>query len=254
MNRSPHWHWVERVDAWDRKWIQKLNGKPGTRRSKFFHAFSFFGRETPWLLLTEFFLFVYFIPEVYLAFGCSLLYGIGIVYVLKRITLRPRPWKDLPSLHVLDGPNSSHSFPSWHTYNLVAGSCLLTYFLHSWYVLVIGLIAAAILAYSRIYLGVHYPTDVIAGYLAGFLGFFLTVWTLPYWLIALEFCESIIFPFTVTHGWNMMFAFWWYWPAVAGVFLFLVYGALYRRFNRKDLANWDKTKAKIVITPQISKS
>ncbi len=253
MNRSPRWHWIERVDQWDRKWIKMLNGQPGTLLAKFFHIFSFFGRETPWLILTEFFLFIYYIPEVYAHLGLNMIYGIGIVYVLKRITMRPRPWIALPNLRVLDGPNSSHSFPSWHTFQIVAFSCSLGYFSNSYIVLAICLSASALLAYSRIYLGVHYPTDVITGYLAGFAGFALSLWTTPYMVALLDFCE-ILFPFPISSGINYMFHFWWYYPIVGAAFAFLVFTALYRRFNRKDLANWDTNKTKIVMIPQINKS
>ncbi len=252
MNRSSR-PILQLIEKWDRKWIQKLNGKSGTPLAKFFHVFSFFGRETPWLILTEFFLFIYYIPAVYAHLGLNMIYGIGIVYVLKRLTMRPRPWIELPNLRVLDGPNSSHSFPSWHTFQIVAFSCSLGYLTNTYLVLAIGLSASAVLAYSRIYLGVHYPTDVIAGYLAGFAGFALSLWSTPFFISVLGFFETL-FPFPTVHGFNYMFNFWWYYLVVGAAFGFLVFTALYRRLNRKDYANWDESKAKIVITPQINKS
>ncbi len=252
MNRSTRKDWVARAETWDRKWIQRLNGQPDKFLTKFFHIFSFFGRETPWLFLTEFFLFIYYIPTIYAHLGLNMIYGIGIVYVLKRLTMRPRPWIDLPNLRVLDGPNSSHSFPSWHTYQIVAFSCSLGYLTNSYWVLAVGLIASAVLAYSRIYLGVHYPTDVIAGYLAGFAGFALSLWTTPFFVTMLGFFETL-FPYPPTYGLNYMFHFWWYYPIIGAAYTFIVFTALYRRFNRKDLANWDTTKAKIVYTPPENK-
>jgi len=249
MNKSVCWRWVARVDAWDRKWIQRINGHPGTILTKFFHFFSFLGRETIWLILTEAFLFIYYIPKIYALLGLNLLYGIGIVYVLKRLTMRPRPWLDLPTLRVLDGPNSSHSFPSWHTFQFVAFSCSLAYLANSYIVLTIGLMMSVLLAYSRIYLGVHYPTDVIGGYLSGFAGFAFSLLTTPYMEHLLAFFESLS-PFPIIHGLNYLFNFWWYYPIVGIVFGFLIFTALYRRLKRKDYANWDENKVKLVFTPQ----
>lgn len=46
------------------------------------------------------------------------------------------------------------------------------------YVLVVAIVLTLIVGFSRVYLGVHYPTDVLAGWLAGL------VWALFGWLVA----------------------------------------------------------------------
>jgi len=59
----------------------------------------------------------------------------------------------------------SHSFPSGHTATAFAGATMLSFFVPrgapAFYVL------AAAIAYSRLYVGVHYPLDVVGGAIIG---------------------------------------------------------------------------------------
>jgi undecaprenyl-diphosphatase len=55
----------------------------------------------------------------------------------------------------------SHSFPSGHTATAVAGAIVLSYFVPQ--AAPLFALLAALIAYSRLYVGVHYPLDVLAG-------------------------------------------------------------------------------------------
>jgi decaprenylphosphoryl-5-phosphoribose phosphatase len=88
--------------------------------------------------------------------------AIGINYAVKLIVRRPRPV--LEGLPPLGGAPSSLSFPSAHATSSFAVATAMTR------VDPLGVLAfllALALAFSRPYLGMHYPSDVLAGALLG---------------------------------------------------------------------------------------
>ena len=95
---------------------------------------------------------------------------------IKPLVERPRPWLDLPILPLV-AEDDPHSFPSGHTCAAFAAAMIWVRTLPwRW-----GRIAAAALAVcmglSRLYAGVHYPSDVLAGALVGSLCAW-AVWTI----------------------------------------------------------------------------
>ena len=84
-----------------------------------------------------------------------------VVAVLKRVVDRDRPYVVLPEAEPLLRWDVSASFPSGHAATSAAGAVILGYLLgrRAWGVAAL----AAAVAYSRVYIGVHYPLDVLVG-------------------------------------------------------------------------------------------
>jgi membrane-associated phospholipid phosphatase len=88
-----------------------------------------------------------------------------VVNTLKHALGRPRPFLTLPDVHLLVGQGSSGSLPSSHAASWFAASLIVfAYYRRSaWFMLPL----ASLVALSRVYVGVHYPSDIVAGAIIG---------------------------------------------------------------------------------------
>jgi 4-amino-4-deoxy-L-arabinose transferase-like glycosyltransferase/membrane-associated phospholipid phosphatase len=88
-----------------------------------------------------------------------------ICRLIKDVVARPRPFLTLSDVHVLIGKGGSFSMPSSHAANWFAAVMVAAvYYRRSlWFMLP----AACLVSYSRVYNGVHYPSDVLVGALVG---------------------------------------------------------------------------------------
>ncbi|KFZ40686.1 MULTISPECIES: phosphatase PAP2 family protein [Thermoactinomyces] len=99
--------------------------------------------------------------EALIALGTSHL----AVRFLKKYKPRIRPYLKLTHLHTFPNPLTDYSFPSGHT--TAAFSIAMTFALHSSVMMMILIPYAMIIGFSRMYLALHYPTDVLIGTFLG---------------------------------------------------------------------------------------
>lgn len=140
------------------------------RRSvrEFFGVISRLGDGVLWYVLIVTLPLIH--PLVSAAFSVQMaltgLAGVLLYKLLKRTLVRERPFINCRGIHLGTAPLDRYSFPSGHTLHAVSFTTLvMSQFPEAGLVLVPF---AALVAASRLVLGLHYPSDVVAGALLGF--------------------------------------------------------------------------------------
>lgn len=118
------------------------------------------------------------IPKQTRRVGAAALLSLGIGALitnvaLKNIVARTRPYEVVEGLALLVGRQSDFSFPSGHSCASFAAAMVYYRMLPRRYGIA-TLVLAGLIAFSRLYVGVHYPSDVIAGILVGMLAAWLS--------------------------------------------------------------------------------
>ena len=163
------WHWCERAN-------QRAHG---TRWVPFFGFVSRIGDGWVWYLLMTL-LVLFGGPRGAVAALHMAALGVASLVLYKLVKLlskRPRPLVRRTGLHLSVAPLDEFSFPSGHTLHAVAFSLVACHYF-PWLALLLLPLSLCI-AFSRVVLGLHYPSDVVAAILMG-VGLY---WLALGWLI-----------------------------------------------------------------------
>ena len=110
------------------------------------------------------------------ASALSLIFGAIVTnLLLKNIVARPRPFAEIEALIPMITKPKDFSFPSGHTTASFAVALVMLRMLPKKFGIP-AVVLAALVAFSRLYLGVHYPTDVLTGFVIALVGSTLSVW------------------------------------------------------------------------------
>lgn len=86
--------------------------------------------------------------------------------ILKNLVARTRPYEVIEGLQLMVSKAVDLSFPSGHSGSSFAAATVIAKMMPKCYG-ILALVLAALIAFSRLYVGIHYPTDVLAGVLDG---------------------------------------------------------------------------------------
>jgi undecaprenyl-diphosphatase len=164
MKASGFTTFMARVDAAEYGICRKLNrGASFAFPRRLFRIVSRLGDGIIWYVLIFLLPVLYgpaaIKPSVVMAFTGIL--GVALYKLLKRVFVRERPFITHSTIDLAMAPLDRYSFPSGHTLHAVSFAWQATvHFPELGWVLIP---LAALIAASRVVLGLHYPTDVLAG-------------------------------------------------------------------------------------------
>lgn len=167
--------WLQSLIPWGTEAIVWVQSYSTGWLDSVFTFFTYLGYEQFYLVLLP---FIYWCLDRRTGAGLAFisLLTAWINTFIKYLFDLPRP--DDPRIRV-PLPEESPSFPSGHAQSAVVNWGYLVYRLRNWRFWIVAVIAVVGIGLSRIVLGVHFPQDVVGGWLIGLAILLLYIWAEP---------------------------------------------------------------------------
>jgi undecaprenyl-diphosphatase len=168
--------WFPHLREWDGRLFRWCNRTiRHTILDRLFGSFTHLGGA--WFSISFVLLFVLFAPEPWRTVGWKSLVSLAVSHMvaalIKRKVDRTRPYLAIPEVITVPKPLKDPSFPSGHT-TAVFSVFVPFAFASAWLSLLVIPLAVTV-GVSRMYLGLHYPSDCIAGCFIGTCVAILTI-------------------------------------------------------------------------------
>jgi membrane-associated phospholipid phosphatase len=183
---------MENVFVWGMEWILTLQAMGSPLLDSFFEAVTFTGEEMFYLLLVP--VLFWGIDHLTAArVGFAFLISAYVNPILKDLIPQPRPYEVNQEASDLSVPGSG--MPSGHAQSSVFVWGTLAWQVGRKWFWGLAIVLMFLVGFSRVYLGVHFPHQVIAGWLVGAILLVLFILIDPrfeYWMSSLSFGRQLI--------------------------------------------------------------
>ncbi|MFA5834649.1 MAG: phosphatase PAP2 family protein [Bacteroidota bacterium] len=158
------------IQLWDERTILSIIARRGLTLTKLMKFFSAMGDGYAWIVLAVVFYILTDVSTTWLFVGITAFAAELICYkIIKQSTTRKRPCHAHANIQNLVEPQDQYSFPSGHTAAATVAALLFSVAVPV--LIPLFIVSVMLIGLSRIYLGVHYPTDVLMGFALGVFSF-----------------------------------------------------------------------------------